>query len=89
MSGLVPPHVRFLDDVFRIGARAEHTIGKAEEPTSQCFKSCARGSALVHTHILSDTKTDDSRPCDRTPDPAISRESELVHRSSDECPKIA
>jgi len=28
---LVPADVRFLDDIFGVGARAEHAVGKAEE----------------------------------------------------------
>ena len=53
---LMPADVRFLDDVFGVGARAEHAVGEAEQPAAQCFESAlSRSQVCVHT-LFSDTE---------------------------------
>ena len=59
----MPAHVGFLDDVFGVGARAEHAIREAEEPAAHRFECRDRGSRLCHV-LFSSTRTDDWRACD-------------------------
>jgi hypothetical protein len=49
---LVPPDIRFLHDVFGVGARAEHPVSEAEEPPAECLERGDGGPGLVHTSIL-------------------------------------
>ena len=52
LRGLVPADVGFLDDVFGVGAGAEHAVGEAEEPAAQRLERGYRHSWLAHTLIL-------------------------------------
>ena len=50
---LVPSDVRLLNDVFGVGARAEHAIGQPEQPSAQSFERNHRLVAGAHpSHSL-------------------------------------